>query len=112
VDIKFIENKLADTVAVTGSIDALTAAVLTDFMILKVGEGHTNLIADLSQVEFMSSAGLRALLAVLKECRNKGGDLRISGAQPGVDKVLKMSGFTNILKCFPNNQAALSSFSE
>jgi len=112
VDIKFIENKIADTMAVTGSIDALTAAVLTDYMLLKVGEGHHNLIVDLSQVEFMSSAGLRALLAALKDCRNKGGDLRISGSQPGVDKVLKMSGFTNILKCFPNNQEALASFSE
>lgn len=98
--------------AISGSIDALTAAVLTDFMLLKVGEGHHNLVVDLSQVAFMSSAGLRALLAALKECRNKGGDLRVSGAQPGVGKVLKMSGFTNIIKCFPNNQEALASFSD
>ena len=112
MDIKFNESKFADTVAVTGSVDAMTASVLTDFMLLKIGEGHHNLIVDLSQVEFMSSAGLRALLAALKECRNKGGDLRIAGAQPGVEKVLKMSGFTNILKTFPDNQQALASFAD
>lgn len=110
MDLKFLENHTADTVAVSGSVDALTASVLTDFLKLKVGEGHHNLILDLTEVEFMSSAGLRAVLAALKECRNKGGDLRIAGAQPGVEKVLKMSGFTNILRAFPNQSEAFASF--
>ncbi|MFN2158332.1 MAG: STAS domain-containing protein [Anaerolineales bacterium] len=111
MDINFLEKHPADIVQVSGSVDALTASVLTDFLSLKISQDHTNLVLDLNQVEFMSSAGLRSVLAALKECRNKGGDLRIAGAQPGVEKVLKMSGFTNILKIFPDSENALASFS-
>jgi anti-anti-sigma factor len=111
MDINFIERQPADIVQVSGSVDALTASVLTDYLSLKIGQDHTNLVLDLSEVDFMSSAGLRSVLAALKECRNKGGDLRIAGAQPGVKKVLKMSGFTNILKTFSDSENALASFS-
>jgi len=112
MDINFIEKQPADIVQVSGSVDALTASVLTDYLSLKIDQDHNNLVLDLSEVEFMSSAGLRSVLAALKECRNKGGDLRIAGAQPGVEKVLKMSGFTNILKTFPDRENALASFSQ
>lgn len=111
MDINFIEKLSADVVLVSGSVDALTASVLSDYLSLKISQDHTNLVLDLSEVEFMSSAGLRSVLNALKECRNKGGDLRIAGAQPGVEKVLKMSGFTNILKIFPDSENALASFS-
>lgn len=97
-------------VAVTGSIDALTAGDLTSSLSAQVGNGQKNLVLDLSQVDFMSSAGLRAILAALKECRQVGGDLRIAAAQPGVNKVLNMSGFTSILKTYPDLPAALASF--
>ena len=73
-------------------------------------QGASQLVADLSQVEFMSSAGLRAILAALKEARQHGGDLRLAAAQPGVEKILKISGFTSILKAYPSVDEALSSF--
>ena len=111
MDINFIEKQPAGIVQISGGVDALTASVLTDYLSLKIDQDHTNLVLDLSEVDFMSSAGLRAVLAALKKCRNKGGDLRIAGAQPGVEKVLKMSGFTNILKTFPDSKNALASFS-
>jgi anti-sigma B factor antagonist len=111
MDINFIEKQYADIVQVSGSVDALTASILSDYLSLKISQNHTNLVLDLSEVEFMSSAGLRSVLAALKESRNKGGDLRIAGVQPGVEKVLKMSGFTSILKIFPDSENALASFS-
>jgi anti-sigma B factor antagonist len=97
-------------VKVTGSVDALTAADLSRVLSNQVAEGKVNLIVDLVDVEFMSSAGLRTLLGAVKEARSNGGDLRITSANPGVDKVLKMSGFHNIAKVFPSQAEALSSF--
>jgi anti-anti-sigma factor len=58
----------------------------------------------------MSSAGLRTLLGAVKETRSNGGDLRIASTNPGVDKVLKMSGFHNIAKVFASQAEAVSSF--
>ena len=75
-----------------------------------IQHGTNQLVADLSQVEFMSSAGLRAILVALREARQNGGDLRLAAAQPGVEKTLKMSGFTSIMKAYPSVGEALSSF--
>lgn len=97
-------------VNVTGSVDALTAADLSKVLTEQITEGRANLIVDLTGVEFMSSAGLRTLLGAVKESRTNGGDLRIISTNPGVDKVLKMSGFHNIAKVFPSQAEAVSSF--
>jgi anti-sigma B factor antagonist len=67
-------------------------------------------VVDLTGVEFMSSAGLRTLLGAVKETRSQGGDLRIASTNPGIDKLLKMSGFHNIAKVFTSNVDAVASF--
>ena len=97
-------------IKVTGSVDALTAAELSKVLTNQVSEGHVNLVVDLTGVEFMSSAGLRTLLGAVKESRSNGGDLRITSTNPGIEKVLKMSGFHNIAKVFPSQAEAVSSF--
>jgi anti-anti-sigma factor len=97
-------------VNVTGSVDALTAAELSKVLLNQVTDGRANLVVDLTGVEFMSSAGLRALLGGVKETRSSGGDLRIISTNPGIDKVLKMSGFHNIAKVFTSQAEAVSSF--
>jgi anti-sigma B factor antagonist len=97
-------------VTVTGSVDALTAADLSKVLTKQIAEGRANLVVDLIGVEFMSSAGLRTLLGAVKEARSSGGDLRITSTNPGIDKVLKMSGFHNIAKVFPSQAEAVSSF--
>jgi anti-sigma B factor antagonist len=95
---------------VSGSVDALTAPELSKTLLDQIAGGHANLVVNLIGVEFMSSAGLRTLLGAVKEARSSGGDLRIASATPGVDKVLKMSGFHNIAKVFPSQDEAVSSF--
>jgi anti-anti-sigma regulatory factor len=47
----------------------------------------------------------------VKEARSNGGDLRIASINPGIDKVLKMSGFHNIAKVFSSQSEAVLSFS-
>ena len=103
------ENNIT-TISVKGSVDALTAAELTNTMNKQVEDGHVNLIVDLTGLAFMSSAGLRSLLGAVKETRTHGGDLRIVSTNPGIDKVLKMSGFHNIAKVFTSQTDALASF--
>ena len=95
---------------VNGSVDALTAPELSKTLLDQIADGHANLVVNLIGVEFMSSAGLRTLLGAVKEARSNGGDMRIASATPGVDKVLRMSGFHNIAKVFSSQDEAVSSF--
>ena len=110
MEIMIRTSELASVAAITGSVDGLTAGELTTAMQAHVESGHSNLVADLSGVEYTSSAGLRALLATVKEARRRGGDLRLAAVQPGVMKVLELSGFTSILKLYDDVDAAVESY--
>jgi len=97
--------------AIKGSIDAATAPKVSEVLQEHIAKERIKLVVDLSGVEYTSSAGLRVLLAAVKETRSKGGDLRLTGVQPDVMKVLSLSGFTNILKVFISVEVAVASFS-
>lgn len=97
-------------VAIRGSVDGLTADDLTRTLSDRVGEGATRLVADCSALDYTSSAGLRSLLSAVKLVRQRGGDLRLAAVQPGVLRVLDLSGFTSILKHYPDVQSAVVSF--
>ena len=97
-------------VSVTGSIDALTYEALLQALSEQIRGGVRHLVADLGDVSYTSSAGLRALLSAQKEIRQQGGDLRLAGVQPNVLKVLKLSGFTSIIKIYDDTPSAVASF--
>ena len=97
-------------VRVSGSVDGLTADSLQSTFREQLEAGSARVVADLSGVEYTSSAGLRALLATVKLARQQGGDLRLAAVQPGVLRVLDLSGFTTILKLYPDVEAAVASF--
>jgi len=109
-----IKNKQVDGITIitlAGSIDGMTAPGITEFIQEQIAKGNTKLVADLSAVDYTSSAGLRVLIGAIKETRAQRGDLRLTGVQRDVLKVLNLSGFTNILKMFNNVDAAVASYS-
>ncbi|HET9908977.1 MAG TPA: STAS domain-containing protein [Anaerolineales bacterium] len=97
-------------VSLMGSIDAMTAPKITEFIHGQIANGNIKLVVDLDGVDYTSSAGLRVLLGAIKETRAQGGDIRLAKIQPDVQKVLNLSGFTNILKVFGELDAAVSSY--
>jgi anti-anti-sigma factor len=107
-----VEQRTTTTsiVRITGSVDGLTADALQTTLREAIEGGSPRLIGDLTGVAYTSSAGLRALLATLKLARQRGGDFRLAGVQPNVLKVLELSGFTSILKLYPDADAAIASF--
>jgi anti-sigma B factor antagonist len=110
MDVKVGDHGDVTVVSVTGSIDALTGPRLTEVFEAQIGSGKVNIVADLEGVDYTSSAGLRSMLASLKESRRQGGDFRLAAIQPGVYRVLEMSGFTSILKHFSTVAEAVDSF--
>ena len=97
-------------VAILGSIDSLNAEQLAGAFAVHLEAGRHRIVADFSAVEYTSSAGLRSLLGTMKDSRRIGGDLRLAGVRPSVERVLSLSGFTSIMKLYPDVNAAVSSF--
>ena len=99
------------TVHIAGSVDGLTAEPLQQVFTRELEAGRHQLVADFGAVDYTSSAGLRVLLSTVKRARSGGGDLRLAGTNPDVQKVLDLSGFAGILKLFATVDDAVASFS-
>ena len=88
MEIKAERREKVTIVIPIGDIDALTAKEVAAYLDSQLREGWNQLIADLSQVGYMSSAGLRALLAALKEARHQKGDFRLAAARTTCSRFL------------------------
>src|SRR5574337_1070818 len=93
----------ATIISIVGNLDATTSPQVSEFLNRQLQTGHVKLVVDFSQLTYVSSAGLRVLLNAVKEARRQGGDVRLAAIQSNeVDKVLRMSGFSNIFKVYPD----------
>ena len=110
MEVTLTERENATIVTITGSVDSLNAEQLSATFAPPIAEGRVRLVADFSSVNYTSSAGLRSLLAAVKDSRRGGGDLRIAGLQPQVERVLAIAGFTSIIRVFPDVDAAVASY--
>ena len=82
------------TVTLEGRLDTITAPELEQEMTDLNGVKH--LILDFEKISYISSAGLRVLLALQKRMAYQG-DMVVKHVQPMVMEVLDMSGFVDIL---------------
>lgn len=110
MDIQVEVRGAISIITIRGRVDGLTSETLLEALQAQIRAGQNHLVADLDGVEYTSSAGLRALLATVKEVRRRGGDLRLAQVNPNVYKVLDLSGFTSILKIYAEVDLAIASF--
>ena len=92
-----------------GRLDSAAAPARERELQTIMATGVANLVIDLTEVSFLSSAGLRVLLVGAKACRAAGGQAVLVGPQESVTQVLQMSGFDRLLKVFADRQSALAS---
>lgn len=85
-----------------GRIDAASAAVAERDVLAVLERSGPSVIMDLSQVDYVSSAGLRVLLVAAKTARGRGGKAVIVAPRPAVQEVLRMSGFDKIIAVAPS----------
>ena len=86
-------NKL--TVSIEGRVDTTTAPELEKY-ILENTDGVTELLLDLGEMSYTSSAGLRVLLKAHK-LMSKQGELMVTKVQSDVMEIFDMTGFSDIL---------------
>lgn len=107
------ETTMIDTVtlvAMDGNLDTNTSVDAQDQINALIDGGATKLLTDFTKVDFVSSAGLRVLLATAKKLGGTGGSLRICGLNEAVNEVFEISGFSTILEVFPTRDDALRGF--
>ena len=91
-----VENGILN-VAIVGRLDAATAPV-AEKEINKLLEGEENrLLFDLSELEYLSSGGLRVILSAAKEIRRRDGKVALAALKQYVYEIFEVSGFTSMI---------------
>jgi len=104
------ELKHVSVVKVVGRVDSATAPDLEKSLQGLVDSDRNQIVLDLQEIEYMSSAGLRVLVTMLKAAKKNGGDLRLSQLSLRVKEVLELAGLTPVFGIYPDVVEAVGSF--
>ena len=94
-----------------GRIDTLAAEQLDQTLEAVVAGGGYKIVVDMGKVEYISSAGLRCLAAVLVKCRDESGDMKLAALNERVTRVFKIIGFDLLMSVTDTPEAAIAEFS-
>ena len=94
-----------------GRLDTLAATELDQALQSAVSAGVHNIVMDLTGVEYISSAGLRALAAVQVRSKAEGGDMKIAGLNERVTRVFNIIGFDLLMSIHESPESAIAEFS-
>ena len=75
-----------------------------------VADGATQVVLDMSAVEFLSSAALNRLSMLNKKFKDVDGALRLSGLTSEIDKIFTITKLNTLFKIYPDVPSALASF--
>ena len=92
---------------VEGEVDAHTARRLDKALNDLLAQGHSRLVLDASQMEYISSAGLRVLLFAQREARQLGGEVRVFGLNAQVRRVFEIAVFDQLLRISDTRQESM-----
>jgi anti-anti-sigma factor len=84
-----------------GRLNMVAAPALKSQIEESVGSGRDRIVVDFSDVVFIDSSGLGALIAGLKATRQAGGDLRIAHVPEQVMTVLRLTNLDRVLRAHP-----------
>ena len=93
--IEIKKNTEETIIEIVGRLDTITAPALDKTINDDIGDTK-NLVLDVKGMEYISSAGLRVLLAAQKKMQ-KIGSMKVTGVCESVMEVFEMTGFADIL---------------
>lgn len=90
--IRVLRTEQATTLVVTGEVDLATAGELTEAGLAALAAGSAVVIVDLSEVTFLDSTGLAALVTINNRARNGSAALIIARPRARVRHLLRITG--------------------
>lgn len=110
VTINLESFKRADLISFVGRIDSSNASEMDAVFKDRLDNGRYRLVLDLNGINYMSSAGLRAMVAALRECKKHSGDVRIANPSERMADVLELAGLQDLFQVFEDATSAVGSY--
>jgi anti-anti-sigma factor len=98
-------------VTARGRLDGVSNELFTQHINALITEPEPRLIVDFSDVDFVSSAGLRAVLTLIKKVKGLNGKLALCAVQAPVLEILEITGFSAMIDIHAARAAALGALS-
>jgi len=107
------EERIGDTCVVTakGRLDGDASAAFADRIGGLITAPNPKLLIDFGGVDFVTSAGLRAVLLLVKKVKAAGGTFALCGVQDSVREVLDITGFSGMFSIHPARADAIAALS-
>jgi anti-sigma B factor antagonist len=103
--------KRCDLVKATGRVDSDTSPQLAEAFNTIIEDESFNIVFDMSDVDFISSAGLRVMIDVQKTCKQRNrGELVLAAVPERIYEALDLAGFVPLFKFFDDVVEAVGSF--
>lgn len=93
-----------------GRLDSSNSSDFEKIVDERITAGSKNVLLDMSELAYVSSAGLRAVLIIGKKIRSENGKLLMSGMQSSVREIFEISGFLSIFELFESVEKARLNF--
>ena len=102
--------KRCDVVKVTGRVNSETAPQLAEALRGLLDEERHKIVLDLSDVDFISSAGLRVMIEVQKACKRwNRGEVALACVPQRIHETLDLAGFVPLFRFFDSTVEAVGS---
>ena len=95
-----------------GRLDGHSSRDLESVLSAAVDDGSRQILVDFSALEYISSSGLRVILATAKRLKKSQGDVILCQLNDNIRQVFEMSGFHTILNIQSSREAGISSFAQ
>lgn len=95
MELETIQNDGITTIAVKGRLDTVTSQEF-DSSVSQLNLTSGDVVIDCAEMEYISSAGLRSFITVLKRVKGAGKELRLINLTPSVKPVFDMTGFSTL----------------
>jgi len=95
---------------VKGRVDSDSAPELETALTKLLNDGRNKIVLNLQSVDFLSSAGLRAIVRAYQGAKKSGGDVRLAAVSEPIEVILRTVGMMQMLKMYPTDQEAMASF--
>lgn len=98
-------------VTARGRLDGATSGPFSERVQALISPERSKMLIDFSGIDFVTSAGLRVVLTILKRVKSVNGKFALCGVQAPVREVLEITGFAGMIQIHPGREAALAALS-
>jgi anti-sigma B factor antagonist len=98
-------------IEISGRMDTISSKEIEAKLDDAIEHNEAKIIVDLAAVDYISSVGLRVLLAALKKQKERRGSIKLVSLQPFVKDIFKMTGFDRIFSISSSQEEAINKFS-